>query len=321
MRLAVSLATLCAFVAAALPAGAQQAVLHKGLPALRLEGGEGWVTHIRYGEHEGEPVFVFAVNHVHSKRSASCDGLLYVSQERIVYDPVYSPEYRSDAFSVPRTQVKEAQRAPSLRWDEYIRIVVAEKNFNFQVLYERGAARSGEPSGADAEVSKFFADSVRDFDAALEKFQRLTAGLQPKPKLLVVSNPGGAVLYVNNQPRGRTGSDGTLLLDSLEPGRYRLRLHREGYQDWVSVVQLDRGEEKRVETTLSPVARPKPPGPPALSLDDVLTLLAAGVTPVRMATLVKERGVSFQLTDEAQQKLRLAGATDELLMEIAKAKK
>lgn len=56
-----------------------------------------------------------------------------------------------------------------------------------------------------------------------------------------------------------------------------------------------------------------------LSLDDILTLLAGGVTPARAATLVKDRGVDFALTPEAENKLRIAGADDALLLAIAKA--
>ena len=56
-----------------------------------------------------------------------------------------------------------------------------------------------------------------------------------------------------------------------------------------------------------------------LALDDILTLLAGGVTPARVATLVKDRGVDFALTPESENKLRIAGADDSLLLAIAKA--
>lgn len=59
----------------------------------------------------------------------------------------------------------------------------------------------------------------------------------------------------------------------------------------------------------------------ALSLEAVLKLLDAGVTPARLETLVKERGVSFALTEETEKKLRAAGANSELLFDIAKAKR
>lgn len=55
------------------------------------------------------------------------------------------------------------------------------------------------------------------------------------------------------------------------------------------------------------------------ALDDLLTLMAAGVTPARVTTLVKERGVTFDFTPDVEQKLRLAGGDDSLLLEVAKA--
>lgn len=58
---------------------------------------------------------------------------------------------------------------------------------------------------------------------------------------------------------------------------------------------------------------------PQISLDDLLQLLEAGVTPMRARMLVTERGVDFRLNDDAEQKLREAGANDELLLQIAKS--
>ncbi|HKZ52793.1 MAG TPA: PDZ domain-containing protein [Candidatus Acidoferrales bacterium] len=61
--------------------------------------------------------------------------------------------------------------------------------------------------------------------------------------------------------------------------------------------------------------------PTPLTLEQVLKLLDAGVTPTRIETIVRERGVAFELTGDVERKLRAAGATAELLLAIAKAKK
>lgn len=76
-----------------------------------------------------------------------------------------------------------------------------------------------------------------------------------------------------------------------------------------------------VGTSAAPAQEAKPETAKAarLALDDILTLLAGGVTPARVATLVKERGVDFALTPENENKLRIAGADDSLLLAIAKA--
>jgi hypothetical protein len=49
-----------------------------------------------------------------------------------------------------------------------------------------------------------------------------------------------------------------------------------------------------------------------LSKDEIIDLLKGGVTPVRVAGLVREFGVSFQLSPAIENELKSAGATDEL---------
>ena len=69
------------------------------------------------------------------------------------------------------------------------------------------------------------------------------------------------------------------------------------------------------------VKRLPPPGPPALSEKEVTDALTSGMTPARVTALVKQYGVDFELTDEAEKRLRAAGADDTLLLAIAKSKK
>jgi tetratricopeptide (TPR) repeat protein len=63
----------------------------------------------------------------------------------------------------------------------------------------------------------------------------------------------------------------------------------------------------------------KPAAHTQLSADDIERLLQGGVTPKRAAELVKQRGVDFTLDGATESRLRQAGATDELLLAIAKA--
>jgi hypothetical protein len=60
--------------------------------------------------------------------------------------------------------------------------------------------------------------------------------------------------------------------------------------------------------TALPAQQPAP-----LSKGDVLELIAAGVPSARLAALVEERGISFEMTPEAAEELRKAGASGELL--------
>jgi len=61
-------------------------------------------------------------------------------------------------------------------------------------------------------------------------------------------------------------------------------------------------------TPASPQAAPKP-----VSESDIVDLLRAGVSPTRVATLADQMGISFVVTPEVEQRLRTAGATDEVL--------
>jgi hypothetical protein len=60
-----------------------------------------------------------------------------------------------------------------------------------------------------------------------------------------------------------------------------------------------------------------PGSSPPLSVSDIEHGLKAGVTNTRMAELVKQYGVDFELTDATKKQLHSAGATDELLLRIA----
>lgn len=63
-----------------------------------------------------------------------------------------------------------------------------------------------------------------------------------------------------------------------------------------------------------------PPGPPPLSLAELEKALT-DLPRKRVATMIAEFGVDFELTEEAERRLRAAGADSDLLLAIAKAKK
>ncbi len=69
------------------------------------------------------------------------------------------------------------------------------------------------------------------------------------------------------------------------------------------------------------VKRNPPPGPPPLTLNEVIEALQKGVPPARVTSLVGQFGVSFALTDDAEKQLRAAGADTNLLLVIAKSRK
>ncbi|MBI2678181.1 MAG: carboxypeptidase regulatory-like domain-containing protein [Candidatus Koribacter versatilis] len=156
------------------------------------------------------------------------------------------------------------------------------------------------------------------------EFPQMAAELLPKPVLVVAASPG-AEIFVDGQRRGVTAADGTLRVTGLAGGEHPLRATLAGYQPWSSAVTLASGEEKRVEVALvavpPPVVAPKPAGPAAFALKDVVAMLAGGISPKRVAALVQERGVDFPLDDAAEKQVRGAGGDAELLVVIAKSKK
>jgi hypothetical protein len=69
------------------------------------------------------------------------------------------------------------------------------------------------------------------------------------------------------------------------------------------------------------LTRKPPPGPPALSLQEVQTALENGLSKKKITDMVNQFGVDFELTQETEQRLRTAGADSNLLLAIARAKK
>ncbi len=82
---------------------------------------------------------------------------------------------------------------------------------------------------------------------------RLTANLVPEVRtgtLNLDSNPRGAEVYVNGEPRGRTPL--TLVLNE---GSYRVEFRLPGYQPYQTMVRVERGREVRVLANLVPEVR------------------------------------------------------------------
>jgi serine/threonine protein kinase/formylglycine-generating enzyme required for sulfatase activity len=70
--------------------------------------------------------------------------------------------------------------------------------------------------------------------------------------LIVKGAPAGSQLYVNDQRRDVTQSDGTIKLSGLDEGQLAIRISREGYADFNATVSGKKGEEKSIEASLLP---------------------------------------------------------------------
>jgi TPR repeat protein len=133
--------------------------------------------------------------------------------------------------------------------------------------------------------------------------------------LKIVTNPASAQVYVNDEFKGTSSAEGVLVIGKLAKGKYHVRVSLAGFNDWARDIELVPGSPSTVEASLQHA------GPPPLSLQDVTGLLKGGISRVRAATLVKERGVDFALNDSIEQQIRSAGGDSDLLLVIATSKR
>jgi hypothetical protein len=69
------------------------------------------------------------------------------------------------------------------------------------------------------------------------------------------------------------------------------------------------------------LTRKPPPGPPALTLEEVETALRNDLPKARIAALANQYGVDFEVTDDVDKRLRSLGADSSLLLDLVKAYK
>ena len=161
-----------------------------------------------------------------------------------------------------------------------------------------------------------YPDWTQDATLKADSTVNLDARMSPKTAdLTILTQPGQAQVYVDDEPRGVTSSEGRLLLKNLSTGAHRLRLSLAGYKEWTQTVELAAGDTKQVEAKLQPA------GFKPLGLAEVEDALKNGLPNARVTQLVKQFGVDFALTDEVERRLRAAGADSDLLLAIAKARK
>ena len=191
----------------------------------------------------------------------------------------------------------------------------------------------GKPAGATAADGSFSAtvlpgshqvrltaagypDWAQDVTLKADSTVNLDARMSPKTAdLTILTQPGQAQVYLDDEPRGVTSSEGRLLLKNLSTGAHRLRLSLTGYKEWTQTLELAAGDTKQVEAKLQPA------GLKPLGLAEIEDALKNGLPNARVTTLVKEFGVDFAVTDEVEKRLRAAGADSDLLLAIMKAKK
>jgi hypothetical protein len=96
------------------------------------------------------------------------------------------------------------------------------------------------------------------------------------PVLMVEVTPGGAQVYVDDEPVGTTSQSGRLKLSQLQPGAHTVRVSHAGYSDLEQSVNLAAGETANVSATLQGIPAPVTPNPVTPSGDSRNPLAGGG---------------------------------------------
>ena len=311
------------------PAGAitPKSATHNGHPALEYEGKQGWASYIEYFEWQGEPALGFAMAQSRPGFTAAqpeCPGQVYVTRTRVNGD---FHGTKCDSFDLTRAGTTVDKQNGT------VVLSSGSSTYTLNPIVTRGGEQRATPRlGAAVE---FLTRAVNNFDRVYANIRRIgmeaqsqTAGqsLPPAPYtsaqpqgdkrgvLNITSDPGDVQVYINDEPRGMTSAEGHEVL-RLPAGTYRLRLSQPGYKDFEQQVTLVSSKEQMVSAKLGTV------GPPPFKAGDIVDLLQGKVSPKRIATLVADRGVDFEMDPDVEKRLRALGATNDLLLAIANNKK
>jgi hypothetical protein len=158
--------------------------LHDGNPALLLPTASGRTFAVDLVDHDGERALRLRVRH---NQMSNCSGYLYISHNRIAYDPLETPNQK-DAFNLQRGEIKKAAiNKCTIGGCISVGIWTAKKAYFFFPLFDLGAGnKSGirqnlEDTVRDGPVYEFIGRSLSDFDTVLHEAETLTANLTRRP--------------------------------------------------------------------------------------------------------------------------------------------
>jgi hypothetical protein len=163
-------------------ASAQQAMLHDRNPALVFHADPNMTIAVDLVDHNGERALRLPVRHSHFS-DKMCSGYLYVSRNRIAYDPVFTPNFEKDAFDVERKEVKRAIVDIALpRHDYMVGIWTSQKRNMFWALFDSGSGKKAFGKESAQPVYQVIGRSLSNFDDALREAEQLTASLGQHPQ-------------------------------------------------------------------------------------------------------------------------------------------
>ena len=261
------------------------------------------------------------VAHLHD--AGACYGHLYFSRDRIRYQVAKPRTAVTHALNLARADAEVAEQTTGLE----LRSTNPKKPAKPQrfVLLPPENVELGRHQEADVLPAKDLLAPATGFAALVAELD--SGGQRPRgaPDLSVTiqkvgTDPGGVEVLVDGFSWGATDLEtGEIVLWGLPFGERNFVIRKRGYEVVRYPVRYEyerTGETYVAMKALSPAARGG-----GLLLEDVLDMLEGDVPAARVAVLVKEKGVSFALTDAAEKRIRNAGGDDALLLAIARARK
>ncbi len=112
----------------------------------------------------------------------------------------------------------------------------------------------------EAGASEELLRTLRELKPKLPELDKTKPPAVESGVLVIEATPGGAQVYIDDEPVGRTSSRGRLKLSSLEPGEHELRIALDGYQDHEERLELLAQQTLRLVVKLqaTPPTQPAP---------------------------------------------------------------
>ncbi len=139
----------------------------------------------------------------------------------------------------------------------------------------------------EAAVKRAAAKRSGDRYATAEEMLEELRGSKATARLLLVSQPGSAEVYVDNILRGLTEqSTGRIVIEGLAAGIHGVRVSRQGFTPYKIDLSLERGQETELQVQLAARATVAIPRNDDTSPVDVVTKRAIGGDDAKTAVLV-----------------------------------
>lgn len=164
------------------------------------------------------------------------------------------------AFVLILTAIAFAQTNGGLSKDQVLKLLQQDPMARVQFLVNKyGISFSLTP---DVEKELTHAGATPDLLDTLRKLSPPPAKPAPPPMadLMIHAQPADAEVYVDDERKGTTSTEGTLKVSNLAPGPHKVRIARQGFHNFEMSVEVYEGKANTIVGTLQP-NEPLPPEP------------------------------------------------------------